>query len=294
MSARSPEDTVNELAAFSKGLEEGGFIDGRNVKIEYRWAYGDYDRLPGFAAEFVSRSVNVLVATGGDASARAAKAATSAIPIVFTMGGDPVQAGLVESFNRPGGNATGCVVFTNDMEAKRLDLLREIVPGASLFGGLVNPNSPPAAGQLRDIEEAARKTGRRLFIAKASNDTELNAAFAALLSERIGGLLVASDPFFDTRRGRIIAFAAQNRLPAIYQFREYAVEGGLISYGPSITEAYRQAGIYAGRVLNGVKPADLPVQGPTKFDFVINLKTARAIGLEIPPTLSARADEVIE
>ena len=187
MSARSPEDSVYVLAAFHKGLEEGGFVDGRNVKIEYHWARGDYHRLPAFAAEFVSRGVNVLVATGGDASARAAKAATSAIPIVFAMG-DPIEAGLVESFNRPGGNATGCVVLTVGIEAKRLDLLREIVPGVLFFGAILNPNFPPAAGQLRELEAAAPKIGRRLFIAKASNDAELDAAFAALLRERSGRL----------------------------------------------------------------------------------------------------------
>lgn len=285
---------MNELAAFHKGLEEGGFVDGRNVKIEYRWARGDYGRLPPLAAEFVNRRVNVLVAAGGDASARAATAATTAIPIVFMMGGDPVVVGLVESFNRPGGNATGCVLFTNDMETKRLDLLREIVPGVSFFGAILNPHFPLAGGQLQEFEAAALKIGRRLFIVKAADDAELDAAFAALQRERVGALVVASDPFFDTRRTRIIAFAAEQRLPAIYQFREYALEGGLISYGASITDAYRQVGIYAGRILDGVKPADLPVLQPTKFDFVINLKTAKALGLTVPPSVLARADEVVE
>ena len=295
MSARSPEDSVYVLQAFHKGLEEGGFIDGRNVKVEYRWGRGDYGLLPALAAEFVNRHVNVLVATGGDASARAARAATSAIPIVFIMANDPVEAGLVESFNRPGGNATGwALVFSGDTEAKRLDLLREIVPGVSLFGALLNPNFPPAANQLRALEAAAPKIGRRIFVAKASNDAELDAAFAALLRQRVGALVVAGDPYFDTRRARIIAFAAEHRLPAIYQFRDYADDGGLISYGPSITDAYRQVGIYASRILNGTKPADLPVMQPTKFDFIINLKTAKALGLEIPPTVSAGADEVIE
>jgi putative ABC transport system substrate-binding protein len=294
MSARSPEDSVYVLAAFHKGLEEAGFVDGRNVKIEYRWARGDYGRLPALASDLLGRGVTVLTATGGDASARAAKAATSTIPILFAIGGDPIRADLVKSFNRPGGNATGVVIFSNDMEAKRLDLLREIVPGVSLFGVLLNPNFPPAAGQLRDLEAAAPKIGRRIFVAKASNDTELDAAFAALLSQRVGALAVASDPYFDTRRARIIAFAAKQRLPAIYQFREYALDGGLISYGPSITDAYRQVGIYTGRVLKGENPADLPVLQPTKFDFVINLKTAKALDLEILPTVSAGADEVIE
>jgi putative ABC transport system substrate-binding protein len=294
MSARSPEDSNYVLAAFHKGLEEGGFVDGRNVRIEYRWGRGDYSRMPAIATELVNLRVNVLTATGGDASARAAKAATSAIPILFVIGGDPIKAGLVKSFNRPGGNATGFVIFSSDFESKRLDLMREIVPDVSLFGVLVNPNFPPAMGQLRDIEAAAPKIGRRIFVARATTDTELDDAFAALLSERVGALAVASDPFFDTRRARIIAFAAKHRLPAIYQFRSYALDGGLISYGPSITDAYRQVGIYSGRVLKGAKPADLPVLQPTKFDFVINLKTAKALGLTVPPMLLALADEVIE
>jgi putative ABC transport system substrate-binding protein len=294
MSARSPEDTVQELNAFYKGLGEGGIIDHDNASIEYRWARGDYARLPALAAELVQRRVNVLVATGGDASARAAKAATATIPVVFNMGSDPVKAGLVESFNRPGGNVTGCVILSESMEQKRFGLLRDIIPAVTLYGAIINPSYPAAAGQLRDIETAAPQLGKRVFVAKASNDAELDAAFAALLRERVGALLVGSDPYFDTRRRAIIAFAAQNRLPAIYQFRQYAVEGGLISYGPSITDAYRQVGIYTARILKGAVPADLPVMQPTKFDFVINLKTAKVLGLEIPPTVVARADEVIE
>src|SRR5271155_1226008 len=290
--ARSPEDSVYVLAAFHEGLEEGGFIDGRNVKIEYLWARGDYKRLPAFAAEFVGRRVNLLVATGGDVSAHAAKAATSTIPIVFTSGGDPVESGLVESIKRPGGNATGVIALsTGDMETKRLDLMREIVPGVPLFGVLINPNFPPAVAQASDLEAAASKIDRRIFIAKASNDAELDVAFAAFLRERVGALIIASDPYFDTRRVRIIAFAGEQRLPSISQFREYALDGGLISYGPSITDSYRQVGIYSSRILNGAKPADLPIMQPTKFDFVINLRTAKALGLNIPPTVSARADE---
>jgi putative tryptophan/tyrosine transport system substrate-binding protein len=294
MSARSPEDTVQELNAFHQGLGEGGFIERRNAIIDYRWARGDYARLPALAAELVQQRVSVLVATGGDASARAAKAATATIPIVFNMGSDPIKAGLVESFNRPGGNVTGCVILTESMEQKRFDLLREIVPAITLFGALINPTYPASVDQLQDIEAAATQIGRRVFVAKASNDAELEAGLAGILREGVGGLLVASDPYFDTRRRRIITFAAQNRLPAIYQFRQYAVEGGLISYGPSITDAYRQVGIYTARILKGTVPADLPIMQPTKFDFLINLKTAKALGLEIPPTVSARADEVIE
>jgi len=293
LSARSPDDTGPVLQAFLKGLGEAGFFDGQNVIIEYRWARGEYGRLPAFAAELVQRRVNVLVATGGEASAKAAKQATSTIPIVFVTA-DPVRAGLVESLNRPGGNATGSYVPTPDMEQKRLSLLHELTPGVPLMGALLNPNSPDAARQLPAIEQAAQTTGRRLFVAKASDDDELKAAFALLLQQGIGALLVAADPYFDTRRDRIIAFAAQNRLPAVYHFREYAVAGGLVSYAPSITDAYRQAGNYTGRILKGEKPADLPVLQPTKFDFVINLKTARALGLTVPFGLLNAADEVIE
>ena len=241
MSARSPDDTGPVLQAFLKGLGEAGFFDGQNVMIEYRWARGDYGRLPALAAEFVQRRVNVLVATGGERSAVAAKQATSTFPIVFVTG-DPVKARLVESLNRPGGNATGSYVVTTEMEQKRLSLLHELTPGVPLIGALLNPNFADAARQLRELEEAARTIGRRLFVAKASNDEELNAAFALLLRQGIGALLVAADAYFDTRRDRIIAFAAQNRLPAVYHFREYAFAGGLVSYGPSITDAYRQAG----------------------------------------------------
>jgi len=293
MSARSPDDTGLVLQAFLKGLGEAAFFDGQNVTIEYRWARGDYSRLPAFAAEFVQRRVNVLATTGGEASAVAAKQATSTIPIVF-VAGDPVKAGLVESLNRPGGNATGSYIATSEMEQKRLSLLHELTPGVPLIGVLLNPNFADAARQLLELEQAARTIGRRILIAKASNDEELNAAFALLLEQRIGALQVATDPYFDTRRDRIIAFAAQNRLPAAYQFREYALVGGLVSYAPSITEAYRQAGNYTGRILKGEKPADLPVLQPTKFDFVINLKTAKTLGLTVPFGLLNAADEVIE
>jgi putative ABC transport system substrate-binding protein len=293
MSARSPDDTGLVLQAFLKGLGEAGFFDGQNVTIEYRWARGDYSRLPAFAAEFVQRRVNVLATTGGEASAVAAKQATSTIPIVFVTG-DPVKAGLVESLNRPGGNATGSYIATSEMEQKRLSLLHELTPGVPIIGVLLNPNFADAAHQLPALEQAARMIGRRLLIAKASNDEELNAAFALLLEKRIGALQVATDPYFDTRRDRIIAFAAQNRLPAVYQFREYALAGGLVSYAPSITESYRQAGNYTGRILKGEKPADLPVLQPTKFDFVINLKTAKTLGLTVPFGLLNAADEVIE
>jgi len=294
LSGRSPEDTVDELAAFQKGLSEGGFVSGGNVTIEYRWARGDYSRLAVLAAELVQRRVTVVAATGGQNSARAAMQATATIPVVFALGADPVELGLVQSLNRPGGNATGTTILLGDMDQKRFGILQRTIPGIVRFGALVNPNYPPSADQIRDLEKAATDLGRQVFVAKASNDAELDAAFAALLHEQVGALLVASDPYFDTRRSRIIAFVAQNRLPAIYQFRANAVEGGLISYGPSITDAYRQVGLYVARVLKGERPADLPILRPTKFDFVVNLKTAKSLGLTIPPTLVAQADEVIE
>jgi putative ABC transport system substrate-binding protein len=294
LSGRSPEDTVDELAAFQKGLSEGGFVSGGNVTIEYRWARCDYSRLAVLAAELVQRRVTVVAATGGENSARAAMQATATIPVVFALGADPVELGLVQSLNRPGGNATGTTILLGDMDQKRFGILQRTIPGIVRFGALVNPNYPPSADQIRDLEKAATDLGRQVFVAKASNDAELDAAFAALLHEQVGALLVASDPYFDTRRSRIIAFVAQNRLPAIYQFRAYAVEGGLISYGPSITDAYRQVGLYVARVLKGERPADLPILRPTKFDFVVNLKTAKSLGLTIPPTLVAQADEVIE
>jgi len=241
----------------------------------------------------LKRRVDVLVATGGNASALAAKHATATIPIVF-VAGDPVRHGLVQSINRPGGNVTGSVIPTTDMDQKRLSLLHELVPTAPLIGALLNPSSPGQENQLPEIEHAARTIGRRLFVAKASNDDELNAAFALLLQQGIGALLVAADPYFDTRRDHIIAFATQNRLPNVYHFRDYAFAGGLVSYGPSITDGYRQAGNYTGRILKGEKPADLPVLQPTKFDFVINLKTAKTLGLTVPFGLLNAADEVIE
>jgi putative tryptophan/tyrosine transport system substrate-binding protein len=294
MSGRSPEESAHLVAAFRDGLGGTGFVEGQNIAIEFRWADGQYDRLPALAADLVNRRVAVLVGVGGDVSAVAAKRATATIPVVFGMGGDPIKAGLVESLNRPGGNATGFTLLTNEMEPKRLGLLRDLVPNAAVFGVLVNPKFPPAAHQLQDLEEAARRIGQRLFVANASNDVELESGFASLLQQQISALLVSADPYFDTRRDRIIAFAAQHRIPAIYQFREYAAAGGLISYGPSITDAYRQAGIYVGRILRGAKPADLPVVQPTKFEFVINLKNAKALGIKISDNVLSLADEVIE
>jgi putative tryptophan/tyrosine transport system substrate-binding protein len=293
LSGRSPEDSGYLVTAFQQGLADDGFVDGKNIAIEYRWASGDYGRLPKLAAELVSRPVAVLVGVGGDASARAAKAATSTIPVVFGMGSDPVGAGMVASLNRPGGNVTGVALLTNQMEAKRLGLLHELV-GSVPVGVLLNPQFPAAAQQSKEVEEAALKTGQRLVIAKASNDAELDAGFALFTGQRAGALLVAADPFFDTRSNRIVTSALSKRLAGIYHLREYAVAGGLLSYGVNIADAYRQFGIYTAKILKGAKPADLPVQQAVKFEMVINLKTAKAIGFEFPATFSARADEVIE
>jgi putative ABC transport system substrate-binding protein len=294
LSSRSPGDSTTLVAAFRKGLSEAGYIEGQNIAIEYRWAEGQYDRLPALAAELVHRNVAVLVATGGEPSALAAKGATSAIPIVFTVGGDPVKDGLVASLNRPGGNATGVSLLTTTPEAKRLGLLHELVPGAAVVGVLIDPNSPDGEAQSRELRDAARTIGQRIHIANAKNEEELDLAFATFVQERADALLVSSDPFFDTRRDRIIAFAAQRRMPAIYQFREYAVAGGLMSYGTSLPDGYRQVGIYAGQILKGAKPADLPIFQSIKFEFVINMKTAKTLGLDIPAMILARADEVIE
>jgi putative ABC transport system substrate-binding protein len=246
------------------------------------------------AADLVSRPVSVLLAVGGDPSPLAAKQATATIPIVFGISGDPVSAGLVESFNRPGGNATGITLLTSLMEPKRLGLIRDLVPGVSLIGVLLNPNFPPAALQLRQIEEAARAINQRIVIAKASTDEELNAAFTALVNENIGAMLVAADPYFDIRRQWIIEFAERQRLPAVFQFREFAVAGGLMSYGVDLADVFRQFGVYTAKILKGTKPTDLPVLQPTKFELVINLKTAKAHGVKISDNLLSLADEVIE
>jgi putative ABC transport system substrate-binding protein len=294
LSSRSPEDSAHLVPVFAAGLGEGGYVEGQNLAIEFRWARGRYDLLPAMAAELVSRRVAVLTTAGGEPSALAAKRATSTIPIVFGVGGDPVALGLVESFSRPGGNATGVTLLTNLMEPKRLGLLRELAPGVPLVGVLLNPKFAPASRQLQQVEEAARSIHQRILVAKASTDEELETAFAALTSEGVGALLVTADPYFDTRRDQIVGFAARQRLPAIYQFREYAVAGGLLSYGVSITDAYRNYGVYTAKILKGAKPADLPVLQPTKFETVINLKTAKALRVNISDNLLSLADEVIE
>jgi putative tryptophan/tyrosine transport system substrate-binding protein len=281
------------MDAFRRGLNETGYVEGRNVAIEYRWARGRYDRLPALATELVSRQVAVLVAVGGDPSALAAKAATSTIPIVFSST-DPVKSGLVTSLNRPDGNATGFNVIITDLEPKRLGLLHELFPGAALFGALLNPVWRPAAEQRLELAEAARKIGRPIVLLNASTEAEIDAAFASLVQQSVGALVITSDPFIASRHDQIIALAARYAMPTIYPLREFAAAGGLMSYGPSITESYHQVGIYAAKILNGAKPADLPVMQSVKFELVINLKTAKTLGFEFPPTFSARADEVIE
>jgi putative ABC transport system substrate-binding protein len=287
MSSRSLEDSQSVLAAFRKGLSEGGLIEGKNVVIEFRWANGNFSRLPAFAAELV------ILAAGSEVSASAAKAATSTIPIVF-VSTDPVKAGLVASLNRPGGNATGVHLVTAELEAKRLGLLHELFPGAGTFAVLVDTKFPPAVQQGKDLATAARSIGQPLTFLNARTDSELDTAFAALTQQHVGALMLTGDPFFDTRRGNIIAFAAQHKLPAIYQFREYVADGGLMSYGPSLSEAYREAGVYTARILNGARPLDLPVMESERFELVINSKTAKTLGFEFPATFIARVDEVIE
>ena len=291
--ARSPDDVAYQVAAFRHGLGEAGYIEGESVSIQYRFALGDYGQLPEMAAELVRRPVAVLVA-GSDPAALAAKAATSNIPIVFAVGSDPIKLGLVASVSRPGGNATGMNILTSALEAKRLGLLHELVPQAAIIGVLMNPNNSTTEGQLRDLHEAARTIGLQIHALRSSTDAEIDAAFEAVAQQHIAVLVVASDPFLDTRRDKIVALAQHHSVPAMYQFREHAVAGGLMSYGINLPDVYRQLGIYTGQILKGTKPADLPVMQPTKFELVINLKTAKALGLEIPPQLLALADEVIE
>jgi putative ABC transport system substrate-binding protein len=282
------------LAAFRKALGEAGFVEGRNVKFDYRWADGQYDRLPAMVADLVARAVALIVTGGGEPAAFAAKAATSTIPIVMVCGSDPVKEGLVASLNRPGGNITGATVFSYEMESKRLGLLHEAAPAAKTIAVLFNPANPAVELQLRDVREAAPRIGIDIITFSASTEDEFEGVFATMAQQRAGGLLVGADPFFNSRRAHLIALAAQHRLPSIYEWRQFAVDGGLMSYGTVLTDAYSQAGNYAGRILSGEKPGDLPVVQPTNFQFVINLKTAKALKLEISPTLSARADEVIE
>jgi putative tryptophan/tyrosine transport system substrate-binding protein len=280
-------------ASFLQGLKEAGYVAGQNVAIEYRWAEGQYDRLPAMAAELVGRKVD-LIAAFGPPLARAAKNATATIPIVFEVGNDAVAAGLVASLARPGGNATGLSILFTQLTPKRLELLCELVPQARTIALLVNPNSPTAEPSIQGTQEAARAKGVQLSVLNASTDGQIDAAFATFATTPADGLVIAADPFFDTRRERLIGPAARSRMPTIYFSRESVAAGGLISYGSSLGDVYRQMGIYAARILKGEKPADLPVEQPTKFEMAINLKTANALGLRVPPKLIFTADEVIE
>ena len=281
------------VAAFRQGLSETGYVEGQNLAIEYRWAEGSYDRLPALAADLVGRKVDVIV-TSGTPAARAAKSATSTIPIVFASGGDPVELGLVANLAQTGGNLTGVGFVDVELMPKRLELLSELVPTAGVIALLVNPNNSDTERIMRDMQEAARAKGLQLHVLKAGTEGEIDAAFASLTQLQAGALVVSTDSFFTNHRKQLVALAARRAVPTIYRRRAYAAAGGLISYGASLTSMYHQAGIYAGRILTGEKPADLPVQQPTKFELVINLKTAKAMGLTVPPALLSRADEVIE
>ena len=281
-------------AAFLRGLSEGGYEAGKTVAIEFRWAEGHYDRLPALAAELVDRKVDVIVSQGGSAPTVAAKKATATIPIVFITGGDPLADGLVTSLARPSGNATGITWISSALGNKRLELLRELVPSATTFALMVNPDAVETEAVIRSLQDGARASGVELHVVKAGNDAEIDAAFAAVAQARDGGLVVGVDAFFGTRRRRIAALAARHGIPVSGTFREYATDDGLMSYGPSLSDAFRQGGLYAAKILKGAKPGDLPVLQPTIFELVINTKTAKALGLTVPPSLLSRADEVIE
>jgi putative ABC transport system substrate-binding protein len=294
LSGRSSDESRYLVAAFNTGLREAGFIEGQNVAIEYRWAEGQYDQLPAQAADLVRRQVGVIVAVGGDPSTRAAKEATSTIPVACVFGSDPVKIGLVTSLNRPGGNVTGIYPVNHALEGKRLELLDDLAPKGKAIAVLVNPNRAQPEMQLKETQVAALALGRELQVLSAGVPSEIDGAFAILARGAVGALMVSADAFFNSRREQIVALATFHKMPALYHVREFAAAGGLMSYGASIPDSYRQIGVYAGRILRGVKPAELPVLQPTRFELVINLKAAKAIGLTVPPTLLALADEVIE
>jgi putative ABC transport system substrate-binding protein len=294
ISSRSSNESASVVGAFREGLAKAGYVERQSVEIAFRWAEGQYDRLPTLAADLALRQVAVIFATGGNPPALAAKAATTTIPIVFLIGSDPVKFGLVASLNRPGSNRTGVILFTSLLTAKRLELLRELVPTASTIAFLVNPNNSNAEPDTRVAQTAARSLGQQLVVLSACTENDIDSAFATLVQRRANALLVNTDSFFLTRRNQLAALAARHGVATIHDLREYTAAGGLASYGTNLAHAYRQGGSYVGRILNGEKPGDLPVVQPTKFDLVINLKTAKALGIEVPPMLLARADEVIE
>jgi ABC-type uncharacterized transport system substrate-binding protein len=294
LSGGSSATWVSFVEGFRRGLKEAGFVEGQNVTIDYRWADGHYDRLPGLAADLVARQVAVIFAAGGPDPGRAAKAATNTIPIAFYSATDPVKAGLVPSLNRPGGNVTGVSIMGSVLEGKRLELLHELVPKASTIAILIDPNYPAANSESQDAQDAAARLGVTPIMLSAGTERDIDTAFATLLQRGAGALLVTQNPFFITRREQLFALAVRHALPTLYPLREYAVNGGLASYGPDFKDGYRQAGIYVGRILKGAKPSDLPVMQPTKFELVINLKTAKALALTVPDKLLALADEVIE
>jgi putative tryptophan/tyrosine transport system substrate-binding protein len=294
LSARSPEDTGHLVEAFRRGLSEAGFVEGQNVMVEYRWARGQQDRLPDLAADLVRKPVTLLVSTGGEGAALAAKRATSTIPIAFIIGGDPVKLGLVANYKRPGGNATGITNLTTTLEPKRLEILRELVPHAATIGALLDPNFPLYEAQLRDLREAAHALNLQVQDFRVSDDAAIDNAFETIKSQNIAAVIVVAGPFFDTRRDKLVGLAARHAVPTMYHFREFAEAGGLISYGIDFRIPYRQIGIYAGGILKGEKPAELPVRLPTKFELVLNLKAAKALGLKIPLALQMAADEMIE
>jgi putative tryptophan/tyrosine transport system substrate-binding protein len=289
----SPDTFAHIAEAVRRGLKEAGYVEGQNVTIEYRWAHGHYDRLPALAADLVRRQVTVITA-GGTVAAGAAKGATADIPIVFTSGADPVWSGLVGSLSRPGANLTGASLIAAEMAVKRLEFTRELLPHARTIAMIVNPNYPRADSEMAEVEAAGRVIGLETQRVTASSERDLDAAFATISRMRVDAVMVGTDGYFVTRRDQIVALAARYAMPGIYPFPDFPAAGGLTSYGASLTDAYRQAGVYTGRVLKGAKPADLPVLQPTKFELVINLKTAKALGLEVPPMLLSRADEVIE
>jgi len=294
LSSRSPSESSGVVAAFRQGLSESGFVEGQNLAIAFRWAEGHYDRLRALAAELVDLHVNVLFAAGGSPSAFAAKAATATIPTVFSAVDHPVELGLVASLNRPGGNLTGMSIFTAEIASKNVNLLKEMVPTATLVAYLINPTNPAAKIYSDSVVAAASALGITARVVNATTEQDLDDAFASSKKFGAAGLVVIDEPFFHSQRNRIVALAERYALPAIYTFREYVTAGGLMSYGPSLTDAYRRGGMYVARILKGEKPADLPVMQPTKFDFAINLKMAKILGLNVPPTLLATADEVIE